>query len=485
MTQPPVDISGDETHFELNELLAPQSPPMPRWFRKDDSPTSTNSSEEAKEELSDQLHDSIEELLRACSTPHITSPTIPEKNDTMQPTRISLCDVLAKDDSPRRFLASGLRNFPPPPGLGSKVEHETCSMSSSRSLSLEPARRFRHGPDPEPSPAGSFSAVGHQCFDAPTPFDGIPAKCCTSCGNNFEHTDRFCTMCGATRMSQRVWPACVSCGNGFEPEDNFCTMCGAKHPMKANAPALGLSGMLPPPGLGKVDYEPYQTPCNDTFTPEPEPSPADSVDGDQAFDTAGRGASSPPGLHMAAGCLRSSVSEPDVDQIIQDLTMERDTHPAIQRAREIAIKGGGLSGYMTLMIQQIPFECTQANLRELIDSSGFAGTYDFLYLPVNKRSYGKKRVRNRGFAFVNFLSPSLAEDFYRMYHGKNLQGYENSPAIFMIPAGVQGFEQSAASFFDSWQLRKTNSRFTPVFLKPVPSHSPDGNFLCAREDGGQ
>lgn len=187
----------------------------------------------------------------------------------------------------------------------------------------------------------------------------------------------------------------------------------------SNGP-LTLLGLLPPPGLGaKVDFE--TCPPQRLWTPE-------------------------------GACDQHKGKDGQGDS-------------GIQQARDRAAAGWGLSGYATVMIQQIPFKYTQSDFMNEINLNGFKGTYDFLYLPVDARNPG-----NRGFGFVNFLSPSLAEDFYRTYNGQQLKKYEASTALGVIPADVQGFDQSAATFFASWHLRKKNRHSKPVFLRPVPAH---------------
>lgn len=142
---------------------------------------------------------------------------------------------------------------------------------------------------------------------------------------------------------------------------------------------------------------------------------------------------------------------------------------AIDRARDIALAGEGLSGYCTVMMQQIPFDYMQADLLEEIHGDGFEGTYDFFFLPLSS-----KASSNLGFAFINFLSPALAEAFYHRYCGQRLKHFHAPAALHVIPAGVQGFVASVERFFAAWQarkhFRKRKSFSVPVFLRPVPAH---------------
>jgi len=261
-----------------------------------------------------------------------------------------------------------------------------------------------------------------------------------------------------------------------------------------NSGTLGLLGLLPPPGLGaKVDLETFSTPPArkpspgwgnnvefDAYSPPLPKRPDCNLESRKEFELA-----TPllHGLQPPASCFRRnfdtesfcsaswhSTSEQS-SQSTQDSPnySAKDGHgrgdPELSYARELAAAGHGLSGYKTIMIQQVPFKYTQSELMNEINQNGFEGTYDFLYLPVDARNPG-----NRGFGFINFLSAALAEKFYQTYSGKKFSNYEPTTALGVIPADVQGFEQSAATFFASWHLRKKNRHSKPVFLRPVPAH---------------
>jgi len=163
---------------------------------------------------------------------------------------------------------------------------------------------------------------------------------------------------------------------------------------------------------------------------------------------------------------RQAFAKSEVDlECQEDLASDSGESRLIRQARELASAGGGLSGYTTVMIQQVPFKYTQTKFMNEVNSNGFAGTYDFLYLPVNARNHG-----NRGFGFINFLSASSAEEFYIKYHGQNLINHQATLPLSVIPSDVQGFEESATRFFETWQLRKKKRHSEPVFMKPLPAH---------------
>jgi hypothetical protein len=66
----------------------------------------------------------------------------------------------------------------------------------------------------------------------------------------------------------------------------------------------------------------------------------------------------------------------------------------------------------TAMLRNLPNNYSRAMLLELIDSQGFAGQYDFVYLPMDFKSHA-----SLGYAFVNLLTPQLAKQFWNKLDG--------------------------------------------------------------------
>lgn len=66
----------------------------------------------------------------------------------------------------------------------------------------------------------------------------------------------------------------------------------------------------------------------------------------------------------------------------------------------------------TVMLRNLPNNYTRAMLCELLDSEGFARQYDFMYLPIDFKSRA-----SLGYAFVNLVSPSVAERFRDTFNG--------------------------------------------------------------------
>lgn len=66
----------------------------------------------------------------------------------------------------------------------------------------------------------------------------------------------------------------------------------------------------------------------------------------------------------------------------------------------------------TVMLRNLPNNYTREMLLELVNSEGFEGAYDFLYLPIDFKSQA-----GLGYAFVNLLSPSVAQRFWKHFDG--------------------------------------------------------------------
>lgn len=96
-----------------------------------------------------------------------------------------------------------------------------------------------------------------------------------------------------------------------------------------------------------------------------------------------------------------------------------------------------LSGCTTVAILNIPYSYPKWKLQAEIQAEGLA--YDYFHFPQDSR-----RGRNRGFAFVNFVTAEVAQAFYRAFHNRLLcyPGSEEK-RITVMPSSLQGFENNA------------------------------------------
>jgi len=111
--------------------------------------------------------------------------------------------------------------------------------------------------------------------------------------------------------------------------------------------------------------------------------------------------------------------------------------------RERALAGLGLSGCTTVMIKNIPTTFTRKDLMQELCTCGFAGVFDFIYVPVSADS---NRRQSRGIGFVNFTSEKVASEFYKQFHGAKSTHLFNGKEISVTPADHQGYEKNAERF---------------------------------------
>merc|ERR1712217_823433 len=65
------------------------------------------------------------------------------------------------------------------------------------------------------------------------------------------------------------------------------------------------------------------------------------------------------------------------------------------------------SSRTTVMMRNLPNDMNREMLLELLDTHGFRGLYDFIYVPIDF-----KRRAGLGYAFVNMSTPQAAERMF-------------------------------------------------------------------------
>jgi len=111
----------------------------------------------------------------------------------------------------------------------------------------------------------------------------------------------------------------------------------------------------------------------------------------------------------ATSCEATSVdSESGSDAPV----MPSQDQCAGQRRRSANATPCAEAGRTTVMLRNLPNNYSQVMLLELIDAEGFAGSYDFLYLPIDFRTHAAL-----GYAFINLVSPGEAERLKDHFHG--------------------------------------------------------------------
>merc|ERR1712032_692603 len=113
----------------------------------------------------------------------------------------------------------------------------------------------------------------------------------------------------------------------------------------------------------------------------------------------------------------------------------------------------------TIMLRNIPNRCNRAAITQQLEAYGFGGTYDLVYVPIDK-TVGNL---NLGYAFVNFREEEDCSRFREAFNGKCAKVlFPNScsdKVLIIAPASVQGrdaYLKRLSSFVwpagsDNWQ----------------------------------
>eukprot|EP00931_Biecheleriopsis_adriatica_P018986 TRINITY_DN13082_c0_g1_i3.p1 TRINITY_DN13082_c0_g1~~TRINITY_DN13082_c0_g1_i3.p1 ORF type:complete len:678 (+),score=119.08 TRINITY_DN13082_c0_g1_i3:52-2085(+) len=134
----------------------------------------------------------------------------------------------------------------------------------------------------------------------------------------------------------------------------------------------------------------------------------------------------------------------------------------------------------TMVIKGLPKDVSQKELLEELNASGFAGSYDFCYMPGNFKSY-----ENKGYAFVNFISVEVVRKFLDAWNDK--ARFSNMP-LAVSPAEVQGLEANLKKWNRPRMARIRNPNLKPFVLehnlengltgRSMDKNSPPGPRNC-------
>merc|ERR1719201_1462918 len=95
----------------------------------------------------------------------------------------------------------------------------------------------------------------------------------------------------------------------------------------------------------------------------------------------------------------------------------------------------------TVMMRNLPNKYTQQMMLEEINLAGFAGTFDFLYLPIDPETHA-----NRGYAFINFDRPINAHKFMATFEGRQMYRFDSKKFVSCMAATLQGFEANYSHY---------------------------------------
>jgi hypothetical protein len=123
----------------------------------------------------------------------------------------------------------------------------------------------------------------------------------------------------------------------------------------------------------------------------------------------------------------------------------------------------GWENTMTVMMRNLPNKYTQRMLLKEINQAGFAGAYDFMYLPIDPDTNA-----NRGYACMNFIDPRIAWMHKVAYEGQQMQCFNSHKVVSVMPATLQGFEANYAHY-SSARVNRGDPAARPLFLREPPT----------------
>jgi len=113
----------------------------------------------------------------------------------------------------------------------------------------------------------------------------------------------------------------------------------------------------------------------------------------------------------------------------------------------------------TMMLRNIPNKYTQITLLEEIDAKGFAGLYNFFYLPMDVHNRS-----NVGYAFINFNAPSSAQSFFKAFSEHHFTRFPSRKVSSVCAAHVQGLDENLRHFENRAVTHAKNDQYRPVVL---------------------
>jgi hypothetical protein len=100
----------------------------------------------------------------------------------------------------------------------------------------------------------------------------------------------------------------------------------------------------------------------------------------------------------------------------------------------------------TLMLRNLPEQIVQQDLIDVLNAAGFAGHFDFLYMPsIFASGLGK------GYAFINLTTPDIATALRSSWEGRSPLGKSSKGRVRASLAHIQGRDANIRK----WNTRKT------------------------------
>ena len=152
---------------------------------------------------------------------------------------------------------------------------------------------------------------------------------------------------------------------------------------------------------------------------------------------------------------------------------------SIATSEESERPAGDLHAPVTCMLRNLPNKYDADSVLAVIDKAGFAGKYDFVYVPIDWRN-----LCNVGYMFCNFRKHEDAVQFMTAFAGYRFASVNSRKVCDVCWANVQGLANNIEHYRSSPILEK----YRPLLFSPegtrLPFPAPDPEVeqaLKARE----
>mmetsp|Transcript_28487 Transcript_28487/g.51513 ORF Transcript_28487/g.51513 Transcript_28487/m.51513 type:complete len:218 (-) Transcript_28487:45-698(-) len=163
-------------------------------------------------------------------------------------------------------------------------------------------------------------------------------------------------------------------------------------------------------------------------------------------------------LPLPAGLVPVMDSECEADELEGQAEIQPELQDEVP-SREKTAAVFEEDGLTTVFITHIPHNYKPEEfLCQVLLNAFEEGQFDFLYMPMNFET-----KKNRGYAFLNFVTPELAKQFVLSFVFKRLKKGK-VPKIEVQPAAIQGRDANMEHHCKRETLRISNSWFKPMLF---------------------
>lgn len=234
---------------------------------------------------------------------------------------------------------------------------------------------------------------------------------------------------------------------------NLSVMSGSSRTMGMH-PGMSMAGMSMPSAMGDEAYS--QEPLKKELPEEPETEIEPQMQGDETPWGGNYFGQSAFPSGPFGGAFSSDMMFPQ--QGPESMEIYGGMETGVKPLDAPPVPAEWAATY-TVMMRNLPNRYTQRMLLEEICNSGFGGTFDFLYLPIDPDTNA-----NKGYGFINFLEPIHAWQFKCAYEGKQMSRFNSSKFVSVSPAALQGLEANYAHYSTS-RCSRGDPAARPLFLR--------------------